>query len=107
MFLIMKMSFRWRKWPSKNIEKGYCQVIREGKFGAMKIGKDCRVPKSVVDSFFNEAVTAPYPSEDYGFGIWADRVDISEDSLEYVNKIREQSDKKDLPDIITEVEGSL
>ena len=73
----------------------------------MKIGKDCRVPKSVVDSFFNEAVTAPYPSEDYGFGIWADRVDISEDSLEYVNKIREQSDKKDLPDIITEVDGSL
>jgi hypothetical protein len=82
-------------------------VIREGKFGAMKIGKDCRVPKSVVASFFNEAVTAPYPSEDYGFGIWADRVDISEDSLEYVNKIREQSDKKDLPDIITEVDGSL
>ena len=54
----------------------------------------------------NEALTAPYPSEEYGFGIWADRVDISEDSVEYVNKIREQSDKKDLSDIITESENA-
>ena len=46
------------------------------------------------------------PYEKYGFWIWADRVDIPEDSVEYVNKIREQSDKKDLSDIITEVEGS-
>ena len=55
----------------------------------------------------NEALTAPFPSEDSGFGIWADRVDIPEDSVEYVNKIREQSDKKDLSDIIVEAEGSL
>ena len=91
----------------KMSKKVIVKLIREGKFGAMKIGKEYRVPKSVVDSFFNEALTTPYPSEEYGFGIWADRVDISEDSVEYVNKIREQSDKKDLSDIITEVEGIL
>jgi hypothetical protein len=48
-----------------------------------------------------------YPSEEYGFGIWADRVDISEDSVEYVNKIRERSDKKDLSDIIIETRSGF
>jgi excisionase family DNA binding protein len=91
------------KMPKKYIVK----LIREGKFGAMKIGREYRVPKSVVDSFFNEALTAPYPSEEYGFGIWADRRDIPEDSVEYVNKIREESDNKELSDIITEAEESL
>jgi len=91
------------KIPKKYIVK----LIREGKFGAMKIGREYRVPKSVVDSFFNEALTAPYPSEEYGFGIWSDRRDIPEDSVEHVNKIREESDKKELSDIITEAEGSL
>jgi len=91
------------KIPKKYIAK----LIREGKFGAMKIGREYRVPKSVVDSFFNEALTAPYPSEEYGFGIWADRADFPEESVEYVNKIREESDKKELSDIITEAEGSL
>jgi excisionase family DNA binding protein len=90
------------KIPKRYIIK----LIREGKFGAMKIGKEYRVPKSVVDSFFNEALTAPYPLDEYGFGVWADRVDLPEDSVEYVNKIRKESDKKDLPDIINEAEAS-
>ena len=89
------------KMPKKYIVK----LIREGKFGAMKIGREYRVPKSVVASFFNEALTAPYPSEEYGFGIWADRADFPEDSVEYVNKIREESNKKELSDIITEAEA--
>ena len=83
------------------------KLIREGKFGAMKIGKEYRVPKSAVDSYFNQASAAPYPTEEYGFGIWAERADISENSVEYVNKIRQESNKKDLSDIITEVEVSL
>ena len=88
-------------------KKYITKLIREGKFGAMKIGKEYRVPKSVVDSFFNEALTAPYASEEYGFGIWSDRSDITGDSVEYVNKIRERSDQKELSDIITEAEGSV
>ena len=91
-----------------NISKKYIvKLIREGKFGAMKIGKEYRVPKSVVDSFFNEALSAPYPSEEYGFGIWADRADIPEESVEYVNKMREECDKKELSDIISEAETNL
>lgn len=90
------------------ISKKYLvKLIREGKFGAMKIGKEYRVPKSVVDSFFNEAFTGPYPVKEYGFGIWADRKDIPEDGVEYVNKIREESDKKELSEIIAEAEESL
>lgn len=91
----------------KMSKKYIIKLIKEGKFGAMKIGKEYRVPKSVVDAFFNEALTAPYPSEEYAFGIWGGRRDIPEDSVAYVNKIREESDKKDLSDIITEAEGSL
>jgi hypothetical protein len=65
------------------------------------------LPKEGKKIMSNEALTAPYPSEEYGFGIWADRVDISEDSVEYVNKIREQSDKKDLLDIIIETRSGF
>src|SRR4030042_812487 len=53
------------------------KLIREGKFGAMKIGKEYRIPKSVLDSYFNQASTSPFPTEAYGFGIWADRADLS------------------------------
>jgi excisionase family DNA binding protein len=83
------------------------KLIREGKFGAMKIGKEYRIPKSVLDSFFNQTSAAPYPIEEYGFGIWANRADISEDSVEYVNRIREESEKRDLSEIITDAEKSL
>jgi hypothetical protein len=48
--------------------------------------------------------SVPYPIEEYGFGIWADRADISEDSVEYVNRIREESEKRDLSEIITDAE---
>jgi hypothetical protein len=51
--------------------------------------------------------SVPYPIEEYGFGIWADRADISEDSVEYVNRIREESEKRDLSEIITDAEKSL
>ena len=83
------------------------KLIREGKLGAMKIGKEYRIPKSVLDSYFNQASAAPYPTEEYAFGIWADRGDISEDSVDYVNRIREESEKKELPEIITDAEKSL
>ena len=83
------------------------KLIREGKFGAMKIGKEYRIPKSVLDSYFNQASTSPFPTEAYGFGIWADRADLSEESMDYVNRIREESEKKELSEIITDAEKSL
>jgi len=42
------------------ISKKYLvKLIREGKFGAMKIGKEYRVPKSVVDSFLMRLLLGP------------------------------------------------
>lgn len=83
------------------------KLIKEGKFGAIKIGKEYRVPKSVIDSFFNQAVTVPFPMEEYAYGIWADRNDLPDNSVDYVSKIREESDKKSLSDIISEAEASF
>ena len=39
--------------------------------------------------------------------IWADRNDLPDNSVDYVNKIREESDKKSLSDIISEAEESF
>lgn len=83
------------------------KLIKEGKFGAIKIGKEYRIPKSVIDSFFMQAITLPTPSEEYAYGLWAERTDLTEDSVEYVRRVREKSDKKSLPDIISEAEESL
>lgn len=80
------------------------KLIKEGKFGAMRIGKEYRIPKSVLDSYFNQASTRPYPEKEYGFGIWADRVDIPEESVDYVNRMRRESDRKELSEIITDAE---
>ncbi len=83
------------------------KLIKEGKFAAIKIGKEYRVPKSVIDSFFNQAITTLFPTEGYSYGIWADRSDFPDNSVEYVNKIREESNKKSLSDIISEAEESI
>ncbi|MEW6417358.1 MAG: hypothetical protein AB1480_04470 [Nitrospirota bacterium] len=53
------------------------------------------------------AITTPFPIEGYGYGIWAERSDLPDNSVEYVNKIREESNKKSLSDIISEVEESI
>jgi hypothetical protein len=60
-----------------------------------------------VVKLFKLFCNGPYPSEEYGFGIWADRSDIPEESVEYVNKMREECDKKELSDIISEAETNL
>jgi len=90
------------------ISKRYIfRLIREGKFGAMKIGREYRIPKSVLDSFFNQVSAAPSPTKECGFGIWADRVDISEDGVDYVNRVRAEVQKKDLSEIVSDAEKDL
>lgn len=46
------------------------KLIREGKFGAMKIGKEYRIPKSVLDSFLIRPRQhfIPLRNTDLGFG---------------------------------------
>ena len=49
----------------------------------------------------------PFPIEEYAYGIWADRNDLPGNSVDYVSKIREESDKKSLSAIISEAEESF
>jgi excisionase family DNA binding protein len=67
-------------------------LIRKGKLQAIKIGGQYRIPKSIVDSFFDKIKRDNYEEErkdaiDKCFGMWADREDIG-DGVEYVNRIR-------------------
>lgn len=67
-------------------------LIRKGKLKAIKIGGQYRIPKSIVDSFFEKVKCDGSEEEqkdpvDHCFGMWEDREDIK-DGVEYVNRIR-------------------
>lgn len=67
-------------------------LIRKGKLQAIKIGGQYRIPKSIVDSFFEKIKCDGFKEEqkdpvDKCFGMWEDREDIK-DGVEYVNRIR-------------------
>ena len=87
-------------------KKNIMKLIKEGKFGAIRIGNEYRVPKSVIDSFFSQAITTPSPTEEYAFGVWSQRR-FPDDSSEIINKIRNKSDKKNLTVIISEAEKDV
>ena len=90
------------------ISKRYIfRLIREGKFGAMKIGREYRIPKSVLDSYFSQASAGPSPTRDYGFGAWADRADISEEGVDFVNRIRAECEGSNLSEIVADAEKDL
>ncbi len=58
-------------------------LIHKGEIPAIRIGKQYRIPQSVVDRFFAQAV----PPEERGFGMWKPK---PVESLSYVNKMRDQ-----------------
>ena len=61
-------------------------LIRTGEIPAIRIGKQHRIPQTVVDHYFVQA-TSP---QERGFGMWKkNRVP----SLTYVNKLRDQDQR--------------
>jgi excisionase family DNA binding protein len=58
-------------------------LIRKGEISAIKIGKQYRISKTVVDRYFAQVATP----EESGFGMWKE---APVDSLEYVNKLRDK-----------------
>lgn len=58
-------------------------LIRKGEISAIKIGKQYRISKTVVDRYFAQVATP----EELGFGMWKE---APVDSLEYVNKLRDK-----------------
>ncbi|MBI4684768.1 MAG: helix-turn-helix domain-containing protein [Nitrospirae bacterium] len=87
-------------------KKYIMKLIKEGKFGAIRVGNEYRVPKSVIDSFFCQAITKPSATEEYAFGIWSHRR-FPKDSFEIIDKIRAKSDKKSMSVITSEAEKDI
>ena len=58
-------------------------LIRKGEIPAIKIGKQYRIPKTVVEHYFAQGATP----EELGFGIWKEK---PIDSLKYVNDLRDK-----------------
>lgn len=56
-------------------------LIRKGEILAIRIGKQYRIPQSVVDQYFAQAL----PAAERGFGMWKHKPVAS---LSYVNKAR-------------------
>jgi len=73
-------------------------LIRNGEIPAIKIGKQYRIPKTIVERYFAQVATP----EELGFGMWREK---PVDSLEYVNKLRDKdkrTSEKFLKDILSE-----
>ncbi|MFQ6058034.1 MAG: helix-turn-helix domain-containing protein [Anaerolineae bacterium] len=78
------------------------QLIRDGELPAIRIGRNYRIPKSAVDRYFAQPAATVFTPEEAGFGMWKDREDIG-DSVDYVNKIRQEGEKS-LRETIEELE---
>ncbi len=58
-------------------------LIRNGEIPAIKIGKQYRIPKTIVERYFAQVATP----EELGFGMWREK---PVDSLGYVNNLRDK-----------------
>ena len=63
------------------------RLIRRGDLPAIRLGRIYRIPKSVIDRYFDLPAISHLSPEDLGFGIWADDETIG-DGVDYVNQIR-------------------
>lgn len=68
------------------------QLIHNGMLPAMRLGRTYRIPQSAVDGYFNLPARTHLTPEDLGFGMWAQNM-VNEDSVDYVNRIRETANK--------------
>ncbi len=77
------------------------QLIRNGALPAMRLGRTYRIPQSAIDGYFNFPASTHLTPKDLGFGMWSQDV-TGEDSVDYVNRIRE-TDQKPLREVLEEL----
>lgn len=77
------------------------QLIHDGALPAIRLGRTYRIPQSTVDRYFNLPARTHLTPEALGFGMWAE-ASPDEDSVDYVNRIRETVDKP-LHEVIEEL----
>ena len=63
------------------------RLIHSGDLPAIRLGRVYRVPKSVIDDYF-DLPPATVPLEKLGFGMWKEDT-IGGDAVEYVNRLRD------------------
>lgn len=76
------------------------RLIRRGDLPAIRLGRVLRVPKSVIDDYFDLPPVAMSP-EELGLGMWKDDLAIG-DSVEYVNRLRD-TDTRTLREIVEDL----
>ena len=79
--------------PSDTIRR----LIHSGDLPAIRLGHVYRVPKSVIDGYF-DLPPATVPLEKLGFGMWKEDA-IGSDAVEYVNRLRE-ADTRTLREVV-------
>jgi len=76
------------------------RLIRRGDLPAIRLGRTYRVPRSVIDDYFDLPPASVLSDEDLGFGMWADDDTIG-DGVEYVNRIR-VADQRTLEEVLAD-----
>lgn len=82
--------------PSDTIRR----LIHSGDLPAIRLGRVYRVPKSVIDGYF-DLPPATVPLEKLGFGMWKEDA-IGSDAVEYVNRLRE-ADTRTLREVVEDL----
>jgi len=76
------------------------RLIRRGDLPAIQLGRIYRVPKSVIDGYFDLPSSA-VPIEKLGFGMWQADATIG-DAVEYVNRFRD-ADTRTLREVVEDL----
>jgi excisionase family DNA binding protein len=76
------------------------RLIHRGDLPAIRLGRVYRVPKSVIDGYF-DLPSATIPLEQLGFGMWRGDT-VSADAVEYVNHLRE-ADARTLREVVEDL----
>jgi excisionase family DNA binding protein len=76
------------------------RLIRKGNLPAIRLGRIYRVPKSVIDDYFDLPPASLSP-EELGLGMWKDD-DTVGDGVEYVNRLRD-ADTRTLDEIVADL----
>ncbi len=82
--------------PSDTVRR----LIRRGDLSAIRFGRVYRVPRSVIDDYF-DLPPVSFSPEELGLGMWKDDPNVG-DGVEYVNRLRD-ADTRTLREIVEDL----
>jgi len=84
--------------PSDTVRR----LIRRGDLPAVRLGRVYRVPKSVIDGYF-DLPSATVPIENLGFGMWQGDA-TTDDAVGYVDHLRD-TDTRTLREVVEDLDS--